>query len=129
VGVEVNNGRKKLLNKENILSVSVKIFGEPEYIMTVSRKNFSPQPRVDSAILGIYNISEDFFVNNQKKEKDFFDFVKLIFGNKRKTLIKNIGKKYEKHKVEQILKNLNLNLKIRAEDLTIEQLKKIFNAI
>lgn len=50
-------------NKESILSLSIKAYGQPKYIATVSAKNFSPQPKVDSAILLIDNISKDLFKN------------------------------------------------------------------
>jgi len=47
--------------KESLLSLSVKVYGEPKYIKTVKAKNFLPQPKVDSAILIIKDISKDFF--------------------------------------------------------------------
>src|SRR3989344_7969138 len=47
--------------KESILSISVKAYGRPKNIGKVSKENFSPKPKVDSAILLIDNISRDFF--------------------------------------------------------------------
>jgi len=47
--------------KESILSMSVKAYGQPKFIKKVKAENFSPKPRVDSAILLIENISKDFF--------------------------------------------------------------------
>jgi 16S rRNA (adenine1518-N6/adenine1519-N6)-dimethyltransferase len=125
-GEERQNGKNKKNNKENILSVSVKVYGDPKYITTVSRKNFSPEPKVDSAVLAIYNVSKGFFQDNNILEQDFFVFVKLAFGNKRKTLIKNLSQKFEKQNVEQILVKQNIDTRIRAEDLSVEELKEIF---
>ena len=47
--------------KESLLSLSVKAYGLPRYIKTVSRGNFSPSPKVDSAIIAVYNISKEHF--------------------------------------------------------------------
>jgi 16S rRNA (adenine1518-N6/adenine1519-N6)-dimethyltransferase len=47
--------------KESILSLSVKAYGEPKYIMKVSKRFFSPEPKVDSAIIAINNISRGRF--------------------------------------------------------------------
>jgi len=43
--------------KESLLSLSVKVFGDPKIIRTVGRGAFSPAPNVDSAVLNIVNIS------------------------------------------------------------------------
>ncbi len=125
-GEERKEGYKKQNHKENVLSISVKVYGKPKYIMSVSRKNFSPAPKVDSAILGIYDISKNFFLNNNINEREFFNFVKLIFSNKRKTMLKNLSSKYEKQILENSFKELNLDLKVRAEDLDLKDFKKIF---
>ncbi|MFA5987724.1 MAG: 16S rRNA (adenine(1518)-N(6)/adenine(1519)-N(6))-dimethyltransferase RsmA, partial [Candidatus Paceibacterota bacterium] len=37
--------------KESLLSLSVKAFGQPKYIETIRRGNFTPIPNVDSAVL------------------------------------------------------------------------------
>ena len=47
--------------KESILSISVKVYGEPKYIQTVKAGCFFPPPKVDSAILLIDNISKKNF--------------------------------------------------------------------
>ena len=47
--------------KESLLSLSVKVYGYPKYIKTVKAKYFSPQPKVDSAVLLINDISKGFF--------------------------------------------------------------------
>ena len=120
------NGKKNILEKENILSVSIKVYGEPKFITTVSKKNFTPEPSVDSAVLGIYNISKNFFTENNINEKEFFDFVKLSFSSKRKKIIKNLSNKFDKKELEKYFTELNMDTNIRAEDLKVEELKKIF---
>ena len=76
--------------KESILSLSIKAYGEPVYIETVKAESFSPQPKVDSAILLVKNISKKFFTENCIVENVFFTLIKTGFGQKRKKLSSNI---------------------------------------
>jgi 16S rRNA (adenine1518-N6/adenine1519-N6)-dimethyltransferase len=104
--------------KESILSLSVKAYGTPKYVKTVSRSCFSPAPKVDSAILSIENISQDFFVNVD--EEKFFEVVKTGFASKRKLLANNLSLKYEKTQVAKIFSACVIPEKARAEDVPLE---------
>jgi len=97
--------------KESILSMSVKIYGEPTYIATVKAGSFTPKPKVDSAILSISNISK----NNLKNidEKKFFTTLKAGFAQKRKKLKNNLSL------TDEQMKDLGLSPNIRAEDLKL----------
>ncbi len=112
--------------KESILSMSVKAFGTPKYIMTVKAKYFSPAPNVDSAIIAIYNISKNFFkAGNAFSEKKFFEIMKLGFAHKRKMLIGNLSEKFPRVMVEKIIRDAGINEKARAEDLELSDWQKI----
>lgn len=110
VGLE--HGRET--QKESILSLSVKIFGEPRYIKTVKKENFSPQPKVDSAILLIENINKKFF-NKKEQEILFFEIVKKAFNSKRK----KIGTTLKAYELQ--LKKAKIDINKRPEDLKIEE--------
>jgi 16S rRNA (adenine1518-N6/adenine1519-N6)-dimethyltransferase len=114
--------------KENLLSLSVKLYGEPEFVMPVGRKNFSPAPKVDSAVLKVSNISRQFFEKNKIREEIFFQFLKAAFSGKRKKMIKNLVDKKisSRKKLENIFNFLAIDLNSRAEDLKLEDFKKIF---
>ncbi len=103
--------------KESILSMSVRVFGEPKFVGKIPARYFSPEPKVDSAILLIENIK------NTLKDKDkdkFFKFVKVGFSQKRKTLLKNLsGIGIKREDLESKFKELNLDLNIRAEKLNL----------
>lgn len=105
--------------KESILSLSVKAYGTPRYVKTVSRSCFSPAPTVDSAILTIENISRSFF--KDISEKDFFKIVKAGFSSKRKMLAGNLSKLAPREKIEKAFQKCDLDLKTRAEDVSLEQ--------
>lgn len=95
--------------KESILSLSVKIFGDPKYVDTVKRGNFNPPPKVDSAILAVTNISRARL--GTVAEKDFFNIVKAGFAQKRKTLAGNLKKVFGE--------SFGVVDKVRAEDVPL----------
>jgi 16S rRNA (adenine1518-N6/adenine1519-N6)-dimethyltransferase len=70
--------------KESILSLSVKVFGTPKKVMIVKKEYFSPSPKVDSAIIKIFNIHTPF--KTKEEELSFFTLIKKAFGQKRKKL-------------------------------------------
>lgn len=122
-------------SKESILSISVKVFGEPTYIETVAARHFRPVPNVDSAVLKIDRISNKFFRSedkNSSKDLDiatFFRVIKAGFAHKRKVVLGNLGSIIPRQKLEIIWSELNLDQKIRAEDISTETWKKIVERI
>ena len=117
---------KQAGQKDSLLSISVKVYGEPKIVMKVDKENFSPAPKVDSAILSISNISKDFFTKSNISEKIFFDILHVGFAHKRKMLLGNLKEWQKKGNMGDkdltvIFKNIGLLEKIRAEDLTLDQ--------
>jgi 16S rRNA (adenine1518-N6/adenine1519-N6)-dimethyltransferase len=110
-------------SKESILSLSVKAYGTPKYIGTIKPGAFNPPPKVDSAILLIEDISRDFFADIS--EKAFFEAIKAGFSSKRKQVLNNLEKIKDKNDLVQIFEKLNINPKIRAEDISLEMWKMI----
>jgi 16S rRNA (adenine1518-N6/adenine1519-N6)-dimethyltransferase len=104
--------------KESLLSLSVKAFGDPTYICTISRGHFTPPPKIDSAIIAVTDISRARLGNLPTEA--FFELIHLGFGQKRKQLIGNLSQKYERWELESILASLNLQLTVRAEDVPLE---------
>lgn len=113
--------------KESILSMSVKAFGTPKYISTVKAKYFSPEPKVDSAIILISDISRNFFSNIT--EEHFFKIMKAGFAHKRKMVLGNLREALEVTNLEETFDSLSINKKARAEDLTLEQWKQLCLAL
>jgi 16S rRNA (adenine1518-N6/adenine1519-N6)-dimethyltransferase len=103
--------------KESILSLSVKVFGDPKYIDTIKRGHFTPPPAVDSAIVAIYNINRSRL--NGIADNIFFDVLHAGFGQKRKQLPGNLAKLFVKETVGDSLVELGLTAQSRAEDLSI----------
>jgi len=111
--------------KESILSISVKAYGNPKYICTVSRKFFRPIPNVDSAVISIENISKNLFIESKIDEKYFFEILKTGFAHKRKVVIKNLQEKIDKNSLFSLWEKENWSKDLRAENITLEMWKKI----
>jgi len=105
--------------KESILSMSVKIFGDPSYICTVKRGHFTPPPAVDSAIVAIHNINKDRLQTISTEQ--FFTTLHAAFGQKRKQIASNLRPLFSKEVVVDQLSKMDIVPTIRAEDLSIEQ--------
>lgn len=113
--------------KESLLSLSVKIYGEPKIIRTVGRGAFNPQPNVDSAVLNIERISKKKL--GGVNEKLFFNILHAGFAHKRKQLLPNLSSLYKKDDLLRIFEVCKINPKSRAEDLALETWVKLCNTI
>ncbi|OHA15421.1 MAG: ribosomal RNA small subunit methyltransferase A [Candidatus Taylorbacteria bacterium RIFCSPLOWO2_12_FULL_43_20] len=113
--------------KESILSISVKSYGSPKYVLSVPRKYFSPEPNVDSAIVLIDHINKDFFTDSGLDENDFFKLVKKSFSQKRKKLANNLP--CDKSKSAKILSEMGMDKDIRAENVSLDGWKRIALAL
>jgi len=110
--------------KESLLSLAVKAYGEPKRIVVVKRTEFSPAPNVDSAILFIDKISKNFFT--QTSEEKFFEIIHAGFAHKRKLLIKNLEKiASDRETLKKCFADCGLNDKKRAEDTTLADWQKL----
>jgi 16S rRNA (adenine1518-N6/adenine1519-N6)-dimethyltransferase len=109
-------------NKESILSMSVKSYGTPKIIQKVSRKLFSPEPNVDSAILLVTDISKKFF--EDISENDFFEIIKKAFSQKRKQLGRSLKPVFGEN-AQKIFEMSNIKSSERPEKLKPKDWKKL----
>ncbi len=134
--------------KGSILSQSVQVYGDAKILMTVSKGNFVPVPKVDSAALIIENISNKQFDRAKISEEHFFDIIHAGFAHKRKKLASNLKELFSKNNliekkqnkkaakqiaeernIEEVFKKLNIDPNIRAENLSIDQWVQLACAI
>lgn len=116
VALDRSNGKR---DKESILSIAVKAYSTPHYISTVKAGNFSPAPKVDSAILLLTDISRRHFMNDQH-EALFFRIMKTGFAHKRKTLAGNLKQYLEPEVVDEGFRAAGLRPAARAEELSLD---------
>ena len=112
--------------RESLLSLSVKAYGMPRVAAKVSRKNFSPPPAVDSAILVIESISTDFF--KDLSEERFFKTIRAGFAQKRKFLVNNLAMQFRKSEMLEAFRACNVDNMVRAENVPLETWKCLVRA-
>ena len=118
---------KKITDPKNLslLSIQVKIFGEPEYLFKVSCKDFYPAPKVDSAVIAVKALSKPLV--SKEKMDTFFRTVKIGFSQKRKKLINSFvsGTHRSKEEIEEIFFQANIDPNRRPQTLSIEEWKNL----
>lgn len=109
----------------SVLAVSTQIFAETELDIEVPRQFFTPPPKVDSQVVVLRTRPEPLVPVDQQKQ--FFRIVKAGFSAKRKKLRSSLsgGLGIGKSETEELLKKAGISPDSRAEDLSIEQWKKI----
>ena len=75
----------------SILSIAVQAYATPRIIARVPRTAFSPQPKVDSALIRIDRISDAFFRREDIAPDVFFKILRAAFGGKRKVLVNTLA--------------------------------------
>jgi 16S rRNA (adenine1518-N6/adenine1519-N6)-dimethyltransferase len=103
--------------KESLLSLSIRAYGVPHYVKTIKKGNFTPQPKIDSAIIAIRDISKDRF--QDISEKTFFTLLHEGFKSRRKQLLGNLSDMYEREAVIHAFSGLKLPLTVRGEDVPL----------
>ena len=109
----------------SILSVSVQIFAEAELDIEVPRQFFTPPPKVDSQVVILRTRNNPLIT--PEDQRDFFRIVKAGFSAKRKKLRSSLsgGLGIDKIAAEELLKNAGISPDARAEDLAIEDWKRL----
>lgn len=109
----------------NALSVILQFKADVEYLFTVNRTAFYPQPRVDSAVVKVK------FKQNSSdiSEEGFFKFVKTVFAHRRKTMLNNLSSFYNKEFARDVLVKVVGNDSVRSEALSIEQLLEVYKEL
>lgn len=101
-----------------------------EKVFTVPSQSFLPQPEVESEVIKLI-IRENPLVQ-VKNEKKLFELIKASFMQRRKTLANgliNMNMLKNKEEVYQMFETLQIDPKVRGENLTLEQFAKMADYI
>lgn len=111
--------------KMSILAVSVQYYAKPELLFTVNKKSFYPVPEVDSAVIRIVTSNMGYVASDERKQ--FFRVVRAGFCAKRKTLANNLSNSFhlDKKEVEKKMEELGFASNVRAQELSVEDWKKL----
>ena len=105
------------------LSVFLDYYFDVRKLMDISANVFIPKPNVDSIIVEFKKKEKIYDLKNKEM---FFKLIRDSFTQKRKTLRNNL-KGYNLESVEKTLKKYNLDLSVRAEQISLEIFVEIAN--
>jgi 16S rRNA (adenine1518-N6/adenine1519-N6)-dimethyltransferase len=110
-----------------LLTATTQLYAEVDQLFTVPPGAFVPPPKVHSAVVRLTPSPrlESLDVN----EQEFIRFLKLSFGQKRKTLWNNLKTRYASEDLTRALLRAKIKPSVRAEELTLEQNAKLFLAL
>jgi 16S rRNA (adenine1518-N6/adenine1519-N6)-dimethyltransferase len=108
------------------LSIRVRYLAECELICPVPARDFSPPPKVDSAVVRLTPRKFEIVANNPKL---LDNLVRLGFSTRRKMLRNNLQSAIDREALAELLISLDLNPEVRAEDLSVEQWVNLANLI
>jgi 16S rRNA (adenine1518-N6/adenine1519-N6)-dimethyltransferase len=128
-----------------LLSATAQLYARVEKLITLPPGAFAPPPKVYSTLLrltiaprqrelgldgnGVGNGRDDRDKDKNKDKDGFIDFLKLSFGQKRKTLWNNLKSEYPETNLRAALSAARVKPAARAETLTLEESAALFRAL
>lgn len=110
-----------------LLSATAQLYSRVEKLFVVPPGAFSPPPKVQSLVvrLTIAPNIENLGVN----EPEFMRFLKLSFGQKRKTLWNNLKARFASDDLTRAMQRAKIKVNARAEELSLEDSARLFRAL
>ena len=110
-----------------LLSATAQLYARVENLFTLPPGAFTPPPKVHSSVLRL--------TIEPQQEKlaiagdGFIDFLRLSFGQKRKTLWNNLKEKYPEANLKRALADAGVKPTARAETLSLEESAAVYKAL
>jgi len=107
----------------NRLAASVQFWAQPSIVSFVSKKDFSPPPEVDSAVIVL---STKTAFATAIDPTLYYKTVRGVFAQPRKTIINNVAAMLsgvsKKEKIAEQLRSMGIDPEDRPQNLAVEQL-------
>ncbi|HYM79074.1 MAG TPA: 16S rRNA (adenine(1518)-N(6)/adenine(1519)-N(6))-dimethyltransferase RsmA [Candidatus Dormibacteraeota bacterium] len=110
-----------------MLSATAQLYARVENLFTLPPSAFSPPPKVHSSVLRL--------TIDPQQEKlgvagdGFIDFLRLSFGQKRKTLWNNLKANYQEATLKRALAEAHVKPASRAETLSLKESAAVYRAL
>ena len=111
------------------ITYTINYYTKPEIVLDVPKESFIPSPKVDSNVINLQILNNPSVM--VKDEGTLFKVIKFAFMQKRKTLLNSLSnsRMNSKEYFEKMLLDLNIDLKIRPEKLSLDDFAKISDYI
>jgi 16S rRNA (adenine1518-N6/adenine1519-N6)-dimethyltransferase len=110
-----------------LLSATAQLYAEVEKLFTLPPGDFSPPPKVHSSVVRLTMAPR--LDSLGVEEEGFVRFLKLSFGQKRKTLWNNLKTEYDPESLQDALRKAGVKPAVRAEALPLEKSAAVFRAL
>jgi 16S rRNA (adenine1518-N6/adenine1519-N6)-dimethyltransferase len=110
-----------------LLSATAQLYARVEELFTLRPDAFSPPPKVDSTVVRLQMAPR--LESLDVPETEFINFLKLSFGQKRKTLWNNLKAQYETKVLRAGFEKAGVKTTVRAEALSLEKSAALFRAV
>ena len=110
-----------------LLSATAQLYARVEKMFTLPPDAFSPPPKVDSTVVRLRMAPK--IDSLHVPEAGFISFLKLSFGQKRKTLWNNLKSHYEPAVLRAALEKAGVKPTVRAEALSLEKTAALYRAL
>jgi 16S rRNA (adenine1518-N6/adenine1519-N6)-dimethyltransferase len=110
-----------------LLSATAQLYGRVEQLFTLPPGAFVPPPKVHSSVVRI-TIKPQLELL-RVPEAEFITFLKLCFGQKRKTLWNNLKTQYDGAVLKAAMAKSGVKPAVRAEALPLERTAALFRAL
>lgn len=113
----------------SVLSIAAQVFHEVSLGRIVGSEYFTPPPKVDSQVVVLRRRIKPLV--EPESQKDFFRLVKAGFSERRKKLRSSLagGLNLDKKQIDELLDRAGLNPESRAQELSIDDWKRISLAL
>lgn len=110
-----------------VLSATTQLYARVENLFTLPPDSFSPPPKVHSSVVRLTMAPriEELGV----PEEAFIKFLRLAFGQKRKTLWNNLKSEYESGVLKAALAKAGVKPTVRAEAMSLEKSAALLRAL
>ena len=113
---------KENTSNYNAFSALVRLCLNVTHLFNVGPNNFIPAPKVDSSVI---KLEKNHLIPIESIDK-IDNFLRICFQNRRKTLFNNLSYSFKKEDIITNLALLNLDHKIRAQQLSPLDLYKVY---
>jgi 16S rRNA (adenine1518-N6/adenine1519-N6)-dimethyltransferase len=110
-----------------LLSATTQLYARVEKLFTLPPDAFSPPPKVDSTVVRLRMSPK--IDSLRVPEPEFISFLKLSFGQKRKTLWNNLKSQYKPAVLRAALEKAGVKPTVRAEALSLEKSAALFRTL
>jgi len=110
-----------------LLSATSQLYAKVEKLFTLPPGAFAPPPKVHSAVLRL--TMQPRFDALGVDAEGFIAFLKLSFGQKRKTLFNNLKARYDEAETKRAIAAAGARADVRAEALSLEKAAAVYRAL